>query len=141
MDALLRSLGGRIRELRVQRGWSQEEFADVAGVHRTYVGHLERGEKNVSFSSLVRVAETFGITLAELLTGVEEGVHRPAERKARKDSRQTRSSGRIGPATVRTLVEELRLQREALRQALVALQTATGTQGRRARKRKDEQSF
>lgn len=71
MDELIKSLGRRIRELRVQRGWSQEEFADVCGVHRTYIGHLERGEKNVSFSSLARVAGALSIPISELFTDLE----------------------------------------------------------------------
>src|SRR5580658_2481746 len=71
VDELLKSLGQRIRELRVQRGWSQVEFADVCGVHRTYMGHLERGEKNVSFSSLVRVAGALSLPISELFTDLE----------------------------------------------------------------------
>jgi transcriptional regulator with XRE-family HTH domain len=73
MDDALRRLGVRIRELRTRRGWSQEAFADVAGVHRTYMGHLERGEKNVSFLSILRVANALGVTLSELLAGLEKG--------------------------------------------------------------------
>jgi len=42
------ALGERIRELRKKAGYSQEGFADAAGVHRTYMGTLERGEANVS---------------------------------------------------------------------------------------------
>ena len=61
VDELLQRLGRRIRDLRTQRGWSQEQFADVCGVHRTYMGHLERGEKNLSFSSIVRVANALDV--------------------------------------------------------------------------------
>ena len=73
MDDALRRLGIRIRELRMRRGWSQEAFADIAGVHRTYMGHLERGEKNLSFLSILRVASALGVTLSELLAGLEKG--------------------------------------------------------------------
>jgi transcriptional regulator with XRE-family HTH domain len=73
MDDALRRLGIRIRELRTQRGLSQEAFADVAGVHRTYMGHLERGEKNVSFLSILRVATALNVTVSELLAGLEKG--------------------------------------------------------------------
>ena len=73
VDDLLKRLGERIRQLRAERGWSQEQFADVCGVHRTYMGHLERGEKNVSFSSLTRVANALQINLADLFAGLEEG--------------------------------------------------------------------
>jgi transcriptional regulator with XRE-family HTH domain len=73
MNDALQKLGIRIRELRTRRGWSQEAFADVAGVHRTYMGHLERGEKNLSFLSMLRVANALGVTLSELLAGLEKG--------------------------------------------------------------------
>jgi transcriptional regulator with XRE-family HTH domain len=65
--ASLKQLGERIRDLRKARGWSQERFADISSVHRTYMGHLERGEKNVSFNTLVKLADALGITLPELL--------------------------------------------------------------------------
>ena len=58
---ILQRLGQRIKDLRTQRGWSQEAFADVCRVHRTYMGHLERGEKNVSIKSLVRVSDALEI--------------------------------------------------------------------------------
>src|SRR5260370_13827330 len=66
-----KALGGRIRDLRTLRGWSQEEFAAKAHVHRTFAGSLERGEKNCSFHALVLIAQCFGITLSELLSGLE----------------------------------------------------------------------
>lgn len=71
--ALLKALGRRIRELRLAQGYSQEAFADKCGLHRTFMGTLERGKSNVSFSNLAKVAETLGVTLSELLTGVEAG--------------------------------------------------------------------
>jgi transcriptional regulator with XRE-family HTH domain len=75
-DELLASrqaLGGRIRDLRTVRGWSQEEFAAKAHVHRTFAGSLERGEKNCSFHALVLIARCFGITLSEMFAGLEAG--------------------------------------------------------------------
>lgn len=68
MGSPLQVLGARIRDLRKARGWSQERFADICGVHRTYMGHLERGEKNVSFNTLSRLADSLGITIAELVS-------------------------------------------------------------------------
>jgi transcriptional regulator with XRE-family HTH domain len=70
VDHLLKRLGQRIRELRNQKGWSQEEFADVCGVHRTYMGHLERGEKNLSFRSMMRVAGAVDVPLSALFSGL-----------------------------------------------------------------------
>jgi transcriptional regulator with XRE-family HTH domain len=82
MNDALQKLGIRIRELRTRRGWSQEAFADVAGVHRTYMGHLERGEKNVSFLSIVRVANALGVTLSDLVAGPKTGDTARLSRKA-----------------------------------------------------------
>jgi transcriptional regulator with XRE-family HTH domain len=70
---LRRALGNRIRELRKARDWSQEQFSAYAHVHRTFAGALERGEKNVSFHALLLIARCFGLTLAELLAGIETG--------------------------------------------------------------------
>ena len=67
-----RALGERIRELRKKAGYSQEGFADAAGVHRTYMGTLERGEANVSLSNLHKIAKALGITLSELFKTVEK---------------------------------------------------------------------
>ena len=70
---LRQALGQRIRELRSARGWSQEEFADRAHIHRTFAGSLERGEKNCSFHALILIARCFDLTLSELLSGLESG--------------------------------------------------------------------
>lgn len=53
------------------------KFADVCGVHRTYMGHLERGEKNLSFSSIVKVASGLNVTVSELFRGLESGKAEP----------------------------------------------------------------
>ena len=73
LETFRAALGSRIRELRKLRGWSQEEFAAKAHVHRTFAGSLERGEKNCSFHALVLIAQCFGMTLSEMLAGLESG--------------------------------------------------------------------
>jgi transcriptional regulator with XRE-family HTH domain len=70
---LLELLGKRIHDLRAARKWSQEEFAHVSGLHRTYIGQIERGEKNMSFDNLAKVAGSLGVTLSALLDGLENG--------------------------------------------------------------------
>jgi transcriptional regulator with XRE-family HTH domain len=70
--ALQLAVGQRIKELREHRNWSQEEFADRAGVHRTYIGSAENGARNLTIQVLVMFARTFGIKVSELLAGVEE---------------------------------------------------------------------
>jgi transcriptional regulator with XRE-family HTH domain len=73
LQTFRKALGGRIRDLRTLKGWSQEEFAAKAHVHRTFAGSLERGEKNCSFHALVLIAQCFGVTLSEMLAGLEAG--------------------------------------------------------------------
>jgi transcriptional regulator with XRE-family HTH domain len=72
VQELLKALGLRIRELRAKQGYSQEAFADVCGVHRTFMGTIERGESNLSFQNLVKVSKALGITLSQLLSGIEK---------------------------------------------------------------------
>jgi len=62
-------LGRTIRELRKGRGLSQEALAEKAGLHRTYVGSVERGERNVTLTSLTRIAKALGVRTADLLQG------------------------------------------------------------------------
>jgi DNA-binding XRE family transcriptional regulator len=65
------ALGQAIRELRLTAGFSQEAFADRCGMHRTYVGGIERGERNLSFANLLRVAGALGVRPSELLVRYE----------------------------------------------------------------------
>lgn len=64
---LQRRVGRNLRAYRVARGLSQEDFAEVVGVHRTYMGGLERGERNITLKSLERIAERLGVGPLELL--------------------------------------------------------------------------
>ena len=50
-------------------GLSQEAFADAVGVHRTYMGGLERGERNLTLRSVERIADTLGVNVLEMLRG------------------------------------------------------------------------
>lgn len=65
---LQRIVGRNLRRYRERRGLSQEAFADVVGVHRTYMGGLERGERNLTLRSLERLAATLRVDPLELLT-------------------------------------------------------------------------
>jgi transcriptional regulator with XRE-family HTH domain len=64
---LQRTVGRNLRAYRMERGLSQEAFADVLGVHRTYMGSLERGERNLTLQTLERLAEELGIEPTGLL--------------------------------------------------------------------------
>jgi transcriptional regulator with XRE-family HTH domain len=59
-------IGERIRNFRNERKLSQEELADLANIHRTYVGQLERGEKNVTLGTIEKVTEALGVSLEDL---------------------------------------------------------------------------
>jgi len=61
-------LATNIRNYRLAKKLSQEEFAELCGVHRTYVGSVEREERNVTLSTLEVFAKTLGLSVAELLT-------------------------------------------------------------------------
>jgi transcriptional regulator with XRE-family HTH domain len=69
---LQRLLGTRIRDLRLKQGYSQESFADHCGIHRTYQGGIERGERNLTIKTVLVVAKGLGVTMSELLAGIEE---------------------------------------------------------------------
>ena len=60
-------VGRNIRRLRLQRGLSQEDLAAEIGVHRTYMGGVERGERNLTLQSLERLAARLGVTPISLL--------------------------------------------------------------------------
>jgi transcriptional regulator with XRE-family HTH domain len=70
MQEVHKKLGKRIAGLRKERGFSQEGFAHECGFHRSYMGALERGEKNVTLAMVNKVAKALKISLSELFRGV-----------------------------------------------------------------------
>jgi len=62
--------GKAVRNRRARLGVSQEEFADMCGMDRTYVGGIERGERNLSLVNIEKIAQTFKVSLSELFRGV-----------------------------------------------------------------------
>lgn len=74
MQQVLLALGNRLRELRGERGFSQEAFADHCGLHRTAMSLIERGKRVPSLRTLVTLSHGFGISLSELLKDVDKGV-------------------------------------------------------------------
>lgn len=67
LRARLQELGGRVRDARRRLGLSQEELAHRAGLHRTYIGSVERGERNISVASLYTVANVVDVPASQLL--------------------------------------------------------------------------
>lgn len=70
MKTINEKLGQKIREKRMALGMSQEELANFAGLHRTYIGSVERGERNVSLQNIVAIAKALSISPSELLEGI-----------------------------------------------------------------------
>jgi transcriptional regulator with XRE-family HTH domain len=60
-------LGANVRRLRREKGWSQEEFADHAGIHRTYVSDIERGVRNPTVSVVEKLATPLGVSAGTLI--------------------------------------------------------------------------
>jgi transcriptional regulator with XRE-family HTH domain len=70
-DPSLLKLGENIRRYRQLKGLTQEELAELTGLHRTYIGGIERGERNVSMLNLVRLARALGVPPSVLLEEIE----------------------------------------------------------------------
>ncbi len=66
MEPVTRRFGRRVRALREAKGWSQESFAEECGLHRTYIGGIERGERNVGLVNVERIAMALGVEIADL---------------------------------------------------------------------------
>lgn len=69
---VLEELGNRIREKRKARGWTQEKLADNAGIDRSYIGGVERGERNLTFKVLCLICEALRCDVAALTKGIPE---------------------------------------------------------------------
>lgn len=65
-EPVLIRFGQRVQELRKANRLSQEQLADIAGVHRTYIGMIERAEKNITLRNIARIADALRIDIKEL---------------------------------------------------------------------------
>ena len=66
----LRDLGDRLREYRLARNWTQAELAERCHLHRTFIGSVERGERNISVLNLWLIAKVLRVSLADLMQGI-----------------------------------------------------------------------
>ncbi len=66
-----KQLGNNIKQLRTSLGLSQEQLAEKAGLHRTYVGAVERGERNVSLDNIIAISRALGVSASTLLKDVK----------------------------------------------------------------------
>lgn len=67
---ILENFGRKVREERLKLGLSQEELAAKAGVHRTYIGMIERAEKNITLLNISKIAQALGISISDLTEGI-----------------------------------------------------------------------
>ena len=65
-DPKLLAFGQRVRELRKERGYSQEHLADLAGLDRSYMGHIERGEKNITLLKIYQIGQALCVSPRDL---------------------------------------------------------------------------
>lgn len=65
-EPILLAFGQRVQELRKKRNLSQEQLADMAGVHRTYIGMVERSEKNITLRNIKKIAKALDVNIKEL---------------------------------------------------------------------------
>ena len=66
--------GRRVRELRIERGLSQERLAELSHLHRNYIGGIERGERNISLQNICRLAKALDVGADALVAGLEQRV-------------------------------------------------------------------
>lgn len=67
--AARKAFAANVRRLRVEHGLTQERLADLTGLHRTYIGSIERAERNVSIDNMARIAKGLKVSLAALVEG------------------------------------------------------------------------
>jgi transcriptional regulator with XRE-family HTH domain len=66
---ILIEFGNRVKEIRKGKGLSQEELAEKAGLHRTYIGMIERAEKNITLSNIAKISKALNVPIENLFNG------------------------------------------------------------------------
>jgi transcriptional regulator with XRE-family HTH domain len=74
-ESYLVELGNRVRSARKSLGWTQEDLADASGLDRSYIGGIERGERNISFLSLCLIARSLRIDIASITKDIPRVDH------------------------------------------------------------------
>jgi transcriptional regulator with XRE-family HTH domain len=64
---ILKDFGLRVKQLRLEHNWTQQDLADQSGFHKNYIGMVERGERNISLRNIEMLAKAFGLNIQELI--------------------------------------------------------------------------
>jgi transcriptional regulator with XRE-family HTH domain len=72
MSSLLRALGHEIRRIREEKRLSQEQLAELADLHRTYISSVERGRRNLSIQNLYKIAKALGVSMQDIVHFCED---------------------------------------------------------------------
>jgi transcriptional regulator with XRE-family HTH domain len=99
--AVKQALALRLRQLRREKGWSQEVLAEGADMHRTYLAGIERALRNPSLENLVKLSNAVGISLAELFTFAESGSSDLARSAAKEKKKPHTPMKRRASSTIR----------------------------------------
>ncbi|EMD0829380.1 helix-turn-helix transcriptional regulator [Morganella morganii] len=67
-DPRLVAFGGRVRQIRKEKGLSQEALADLAGIDRSYMGHIERGDQNITLTKIYQISEALRVSVSDLIS-------------------------------------------------------------------------
>jgi transcriptional regulator with XRE-family HTH domain len=67
----LKQFGERVRSLRIAKGLSQEKLAELSGLHRNYIGGVERGERNIGILNIFKLSQALEVSPSELLNGID----------------------------------------------------------------------
>jgi transcriptional regulator with XRE-family HTH domain len=89
-DDLLRDVGRRLAEVRAERGWTQEEFADAGGFTVRYVQRVERGLENLTLRSLARLSRLLGVGVVDIFSAPATRAVRPGRPPAARPSKRQR---------------------------------------------------
>lgn len=69
-ETILKRFGERLKTLRTDHCLSQEKLAEISGFHRTYIGMVERGERNISLINILKISNCFNLSISELFKGI-----------------------------------------------------------------------
>lgn len=72
-EEILIRFGRVIRQIRIEKRISQEEFADMCGMHRSYMSDVELGKRNISLENIERISRAFNMTIAQIFLMIEDG--------------------------------------------------------------------